>query len=345
MPNAPTTPPQEPVLQVKHLRMHFPVSGGSVLARKQGVVKAVDDVSFDLYPGETLGLVGESGCGKSTIGRCVVRLLEPTAGSIRLLGQDVTHRSQWRLRRMRREVQMVFQDPADSLDPRMDVRHIIEEPMVVQRMGRRAERRTRVNELLDMVGLPASAAEKFPHEFSGGQRQRICIARALAQNPRLLVLDEPVSALDVSVQSQVLNLLLDLQRELNLSYLFISHDLSVVRHVSDRVAVMYLGKVVEMADADRIYHHARHGYTRALLSAIPSVDGPSHAIPLPGDVPSPIDPPPGSAFGRRVNHPYLEITYGMDLTPREIEPGHWVAPDPCALSLDDLKHFGINIFS
>ena len=334
----------EPMLRVERLRMHFPAQGG-MFARRRGVVKAVDGVSFDIRPGETLGLVGESGCGKSTIGRCVVRLLEPTGGSIYLQGQDVTHRSQWRLKKMRREVQMVFQDPAESLDPRMDVRHIIEEPMVVQRLGRRAARRQRVSELLDMVGLPESAAEKFPHEFSGGQRQRICIARALAQHPRLLVLDEPVSALDVSVQSQVLNLLLELQKELNLAYLFISHDLSVVRHVSDRVAVMYLGKIVEMADADRIYSHAKHGYTKALLSAIPSISRPSGTIPLPGDVPSPIDPPPGSAFGRRINHPYLEATYGMDLTPREIEPGHWVAPDPCAISLEDLKQLGIDIFS
>ena len=218
--------------------------------------------------------------------------------------------------------------------------------MIIQRLGKRPERFKKVQELLNMVGLPQDSMNKFPHEFSGGQRQRISIARALAQNPRLLVLDEPVSALDVSVQSQVLNLLIELQKELNLAYLFISHDLSVVRHVSDRVAVMYLGKVVEMAEADRVYRNPRHGYTKALLSAIPSTESlQSRAIPLPGDVPSPIDPPPGSAFGRRINHPYLEATYGMDLTPREIEPGHWVAPDPCALSTDDLARLGINIYA
>lgn len=333
------------ILDVSKLSMHFPVHGG-ILSRKKGIVKAVDDVSFTIAPGETLGLVGESGCGKSTIGHCIVRLAEPTAGSIRVMGTDVTHRSQWRLGMLRRSVQMVFQDPAASLDPRMDVRHIIAEPLQVQGTGNRQFRRTRVSTLLDLVGLPQTAATKFPHEFSGGQRQRIGIARALAQNPRLLILDEPVSALDVSVQSQVLNLLLDLQRELGLSYLFISHDLSVVRHMADRVAVMYLGKIVEMGESDLIYHNPRHAYTRALISAIPMPDPTriNHSAVLPGDVPSPIDPPPGSAFGRRINHPYLEATYGMDLTPVEIEPGHWVAPDPCAISLADLAQLGIDIY-
>ncbi len=333
------------VLEVSKLSMHFPVRG-NILSRKKSVVKAVDDVSFTIAPGETLGLVGESGCGKSTIGRCIVRLLEPTDGCIRLLGKDITHRAQWRLGDLRRCVQMVFQDPAASLDPRMDVRHIIAEPLLIQGTGNRLFRRARVDTLLDLVGLPQTAATKFPHEFSGGQRQRIGIARALAQNPKLLVLDEPVSALDVSVQSQVLNLLLDLQRELGLSYLFISHDLSVVRHMADRVAVMYLGKIVEMGESDLIYHNPLHAYTRALISAIPMPDPTrlNHSAVLPGDVPSPIDPPPGSAFGRRINHPYLEATYGIDFTPMEIEPGHWVAPDPCAISLADLAKLGIDIY-
>ncbi|MBQ8899801.1 MAG: ABC transporter ATP-binding protein, partial [Akkermansia sp.] len=232
--------------------MHFPVHNNLLPIRKS-IVKAVDEVSFSIAPGETLGLVGESGCGKSTIGRCIVRLLEPTEGHIRLMGKDVTHRAQWRLGDMRRFVQMVFQDPGASLDPRMTVRHLISEPMDVQRIGSRQFRRSRVDTLLDLVGLPRTAASKFPHEFSGGQRQRIGIARALALSPKLLVLDEPVSALDVSVQSQVLNLLLDLQKELGLAYLFISHDLSVVRHMADRVAVMYLGKIVEMGESDLIY--------------------------------------------------------------------------------------------
>ena len=338
-------PAEENILEISNLRMHFPVRHGA-FGKQRGVLKAVDDVSLTIAPGETLGLVGESGCGKSTIGRCIVRLLEPTDGCIRFMGKDITRSSQWGLRKLRRRLQMVFQDPADSLNPRMDVRHIISEPLEIHGLGTRESRRKRVELLMDLVGLPKVAADKFPHEFSGGQRQRIGIARAIAPGPKLLVLDEPVSALDVSVQSQVLNLLLDLQKELGLAYLFISHDLSVVHHISDRVAVMYLGKIVEMAGAEELYRRPKHAYTKALLSAIPIPDPTKrrHIPILPGDVPSPINPPPGSAFGRRINHPYLESTYGMDLTPLEISPGHWVAPDPCALSLGDLARLGIDIY-
>lgn len=333
------------ILEVSNLRMHFPVRKG-LFSHTTSVLKAVDGVSFNISPGETLGLVGESGCGKSTLGRCIVRLLEPTDGKIRLMGYDITHRSQWRMRGLRHHMQMVFQDPIDSLNPRMDVRHLLMEPMMIQGIGSRQMRRKRVEVLLDLVGLPQTASTKFPHEFSGGQRQRLGIARALATGPKLLILDEPVSSLDVSVQSQMINLLLTLQKELNLSYIFISHDLSVVKHVCDRVAVMYLGKIVEGGPANLVYHNPLHDYTRALVSSIPVPDpAERRRVPiLPGDVPSPIDPPNCSAFGRRVNHPYLESTYGLDLTPVEIEPGHWVAPDPCAVSLQDLSKVGIDIF-
>ena len=324
------------LLTVSNLTMHFPVRGG-VIPRQVGAVKAVDGISLHIGPGETLGLVGESGCGKSTLGKAVVRLLKPTSGSIGFNGTDITRMSQRALRPLRRDFQMIFQDPVESLDPRMSVRSIIEEPLQIHRIGSRSDRVRMVNELLDRVGLPSSAAERYPFEFSGGQRQRIGIARALALKPKLIVCDEPVSALDVSIQSQILNLLVELQRELGLSYLFIAHDLSVVKHVSDRVAVMYLGKIVELAPSESIYRDPRHAYTKALLSAIPSTDpnASRERILLEGEIPSPIDPPRGSAFGHRIKHPRYDETIGMDLPLREITPGHWVAADPCCVSADD----------
>jgi len=326
------------LLDVSSLSMHFAVRGG-VIPRQVGAVKAVDGVSLRIGPGETLGLVGESGCGKSTLGKAVVRLLKPTSGSINFNGTDITRMSQRALRPLRRDFQMIFQDPVESLDPRMSVRSIIEEPLLIHRIGSRSDRVRMVNELLDRVGLPSSAAERYSFEFSGGQRQRIGIARSLALKPKLIVCDEPVSALDVSIQSQILNLLVELQRELGLSYLFIAHDLSVVKHVSDRVAVMYLGKIVELASSDSIYRDPRHAYTKALLSAIPSTDPKAtrQRILLEGEIPSPIDPPPGSAFGHRIQHPRYEETVGMELPLREIMPGHWVAADPCCVSADDWK--------
>jgi len=324
------------LLSVSDLRIHFPVRGG-VLLKQTASVKAVDGVSLEIQGAETLGLVGESGCGKSTLGKAVVRLLKPTSGDIRFEQSDITRLSQSQLRPLRRNFQMIFQDPAESLDPRMSVRAIIEEPFLIHGMGTRQERLKWVNELLDRVGLPAASAERYPFEFSGGQRQRIGIARALALKPKFIVCDEPVSALDVSVQSQILNLLVELQKDFGLSYLFIAHDLSVVKHVSDRVAVMYLGKIVELANAEQIYQNPRHAYTKALLSAIPSHDPNAirNKILLEGDVPSPIDPPAGSAFGHRMNHPRYEETIGADLSLKEIAPNHWVAADPCCVSSED----------
>lgn len=326
------------MLKTEDLRVHFPVRSGLFL-RQTGAVKAVDGVSLELGVGETLGLVGESGCGKSTLGKALVRLLNPTSGRILFENKDITRLSQRQIRPLRRDFQMIFQDPAESLDARMNVRSIIEEPFVIHGMGTREERKKWVNELLDTVGLSASSAERYSFEFSGGQRQRIGIARALALKPKWLVCDEPVSALDVSVQSQILNLLVDLQKEFQLSYLFIAHDLSVVKHISDRVAVMYLGKIVELADSETIYRNPKHAYTKALLSAVPIADPKvkRNKILLEGDVPSPIDPPAGSAFGHRMNHPRYDETVGMDLSLREIEPGHWVAADPSCLDEADWK--------
>lgn len=324
------------LLSVENLKIHFPVHGG-VFKRQIGAVRAVDDVSLTIAPGETLGLVGESGCGKSTLGKAIVRLYKPNGGRISFQGEDVTHATQSKIRPLRREMQMIFQDPSESLNARHSVRSILEEPFLIHGIGTKDERKKWVAELLDRVGLPSSSADKYSFEFSGGQRQRIGIARAIALKPKLIVCDEPVSALDVSVQSQVLNLMLELQQEMGLAYLFIAHDLAVVKHISDRVAVMYLGKIVELADADSLYRNPRHAYTKALLSAIPVADpaAKKERILLEGDVPSPINPPRGSAFGHRMKHPLYEQTVDKDLPLTEIAPGHFVADDPCCLTAED----------
>lgn len=310
------------LVEVDDLCMHFPVKEG-LLLRSKHANRAVDGVSLSIAPGETLGLVGESGCGKSTLGRCLVRLYEPTSGAIRFEGRDITHLRPRELRPLRQDIQMIFQDPMESLNARHTVGEILEEPLIVQRLGSTTERRQRVRELLDIVGLPARSVSRYPFEFSGGQRQRIGIARAIALNPKLIVCDEPVSALDVSIQSQILNLLVDLQREFKLAYLFIAHDLSVVKHVSDRVAIMYLGRIVETAESEQLYREARHPYTQSLISAIPVPDPhrQHERIVLTGDVPSPIAPPEGCHFHPRC--PRAEARCAESYPPMEgIGPGH-----------------------
>ncbi|HEY9440562.1 MAG TPA: oligopeptide/dipeptide ABC transporter ATP-binding protein [Streptomyces sp.] len=293
---------REPLLSVRDLTKHFPIYGGFPFKRKVGAVQAVDGVTLDVYPGEALGLVGESGCGKSTTGRLLTRLLEPTAGTITYAGRDISHATRRQMAPIRSEIQMIFQDPYASLNPRQTVGAIISGPMEINNINPPGGREARVRELLEIVGLNPEHFNRFPHEFSGGQRQRIGVARALALEPKLIIADEPVSALDVSIQAQVVNLLQELQRELGIAFVFIAHDLAIVRHFSQRVAVMYLGKVVEVADRKSLYTAPRHPYTHALLSAVPNADidaDKTERIRLFGDVPSPIMPPSGCRFRTR----------------------------------------------
>ena len=300
----------EPILEVSGLKMHFPVKDG-IMLRTSKFNKAVDDVSFHIMPGETLGLVGESGCGKSTLGRCIARLYQPTAGSIKFEGNEITGLGSRALMPYRQHIQMIFQDPMESLNSRHTIGDILEEPFIIHKIGDKVSRKKRAKELLEIVGLPARSVSRYPFEFSGGQRQRICIARSIALNPKLIICDEPVSALDVSIQSQILNLMNDLQQEFNLSYLFIAHDLAVVKHISDRIAIMYLGRIVESGEGQEIYKNPLHPYTRSLMSAIPVPD-PHRKTKrqiISGDVPSPINPPSGCTFHPRCPEVIDECKY------------------------------------
>ncbi|MBN1933516.1 MAG: dipeptide ABC transporter ATP-binding protein [Anaerolineae bacterium] len=319
---------REVLVRVENLKKYFPITRGIIFQRQIGAIKAVDGVSFNVYRGETLGLVGESGCGKSTTGRTVLQLYRPTEGNIYFEGESLVEMKGEQLRRQRRKMQMIFQDPYASLNPRMTVGSIIGEPLEVHNVASGKERQERVQELLKVVGLNPYFINRYPHEFSGGQRQRIGVARALALNPSFIVCDEPISALDVSIQAQVVNLLEDLQHELGLTYLFIAHDLSMVRHISDRVAVMYLGKIVELTDRDNLYANPEHPYTQALLSAVPIpdpvVEETRKRIILEGDVPSPASPPPGCNFNTRCPK-VMDVCKEKDPEFKEIAPGHWCA--------------------
>jgi len=327
------TQSEDIILEVKNLKMYFPVGSGFLSRKPVGYVKAVDDVSFTVKRGETLGLVGESGCGKTTTGRCILQLYKPTAGQVIFDGQDLTSMNTKTMRGMRREMQVIFQDPYSSLNPRMTAGNIIGEPLIVHGLvANKTEYRDKVADLLTNVGLNPYMADRFPHEFSGGQRQRIGVARALSVSPKFIVADEPVSALDVSIQAQIINLLEDLQEQFNLTYLFIAHDLSVVRHISDRVGVMYLGHLVEMAERNEIYRNPSHPYTKALLSAVPIpdpvLDAQRERVLLTGEVPSPLNPPSGCVFHPRC--PAANDTCSQILPDlREVETDHYSA---CILS-------------
>lgn len=315
----------KPLLQVKGLKKYFDINGG-ILSRKVGEVKAVDDVSFDVYEGEVLGIVGESGCGKSTTGKSLLRLIDPTEGQVIFDGEDITSLDEEGMRKKRRDMQIIFQDPYASLNPRHKVEKILSEPLLIHGIGTKEERKKKVKEILEIVGLPGEHASRYPHQFSGGQRQRIGIARALIVNPKLIVCDEPVSALDVSIQSQILNLMEDLQEEFGLTYVFIAHDLSVVKHISDRVGVMYLGRMVELADNEDLYADPPHPYTRSLLSSVPNPDPDvkQDRIILEGDVPSPSNPPSGRAFHTRCPE-CMAVCKEVRPEFREVKDNHFVA--------------------
>lgn len=314
------------LLEVRQVKKYFPVTSGFIFSKTVAEIRAVDDVSFEVNEGEILGIVGESGCGKSTLARLILRLLKPTAGEVLFNGENVFHMKGEKVRQLRRQMQIIFQDPYASLNPRMTVGEIVGEPLMLHRLVPPRFRSQRVKELLEVVGLPGAYTGRYPHEFSGGQRQRIGIARALAVQPRLIVADEPVSALDVSIQAQVINLLQDLQSQFKLTYIFIAHDLSVVKHISNRVAVMYFGKIVELADTAELFENPLHPYTQALMKAIPAPDPdqPRKESPIKGDLPSPLNPPPGCAFHTRCP---IAIPECQEAVPglREVKSGHWVA--------------------
>ena len=319
----------ETILEVENLKMYFPVSQGIIFQRKVADIKAVDGVSFTVKRGETLGLVGESGCGKTTTGRAILQLYKPTAGSVKFRGRELTTMKNSEMRPLRQKMQIIFQDPFGSLNPRMTAGSIIAEPLIIHNLAKsKAERNARVEELLLTVGLNPYMKDRYPHEFSGGQRQRIGVARAIAVQPELIICDEPVSALDVSIQAQIINLLEELQQNFGLSYLFIAHDLAVVRHISDRVAVMYLGKIMELADRNELYENPLHPYTKALLSAVPVpdpiVEAKRERIILTGDVPSPLRPPPGCVFHTRCPIAIDECRVEIPIW-REISKNHWAA--------------------